>query len=148
MVINDIDERAKEFIKNFDKNYVSDPNFIGEDCDKCGMWVKKTHECNPNVPVQISFPLNKNKIDEIFDTEEILRLHNIKFDTGTGFGHRDWSMEMLGPEERREVCKIATISRLIWEVDCACDGVNDGESLDDGIVETHELYRSTMLGGE
>ena len=91
----------------------------------------ENHECRPDVPVDISFVLgsqseeqmdqtlkfyiaNKIKVESgenilssIMMTEEDLEAEGIRFDTGTGFGMRDWQMEMLPVKERLRVVEVA-----------------------------------------
>ena len=124
----------------------SDDNDITINCDICGMWVTQTkHECDSTIPVNISFPLDKNELNRIFDAEQMLSNHDIMFDTGTGFGHRDWQMEMLGPRERQEACKLATERGLSWEIECQCESV---KASDKGLKETLKHYQNEISGGE
>jgi len=52
-----------------------------------------------SMPVLIQFDLSKVPIEKILEMEKILHEVGISFDTGTGFGCRDWQWDwsLKGP---------------------------------------------------
>ena len=52
-----------------------------------------------SMPVLIQFDLSKVDIQDVFVLERLLDKMGIKFDTGTGFGCRDWQWDwsLKGP---------------------------------------------------
>jgi len=92
------------------------------ECEKCGMWNhKKKHDCRPEVPVTISFSLNKYTFSSISKLEFILLEQGITFDTGAGFGQRDWQFESLPPEKRLKVVEAAENSGMDFSAYCVQD---------------------------
>ena len=51
--------------------------------------------------VNVSFDLGKINIEDLFEIERLLAKNGITFDTGSGFGKRDWQWDwsLEGPIE-------------------------------------------------
>lgn len=51
------------------------------------------------VPVLIQFDLSKVPIEKLFEIEKLLHEIGVNFDTGAGFGYRDWQWDwsLKGP---------------------------------------------------
>jgi len=89
-------------------------------CEKCGMWLsewnedlqkyetKLHHDCRPDIPVCASFAVESNDtLNRIFEAERELMQNGITFDTGFGFGRRDWQFEMHEPDIRKRIVELA-----------------------------------------
>jgi hypothetical protein len=54
---------------------------------------------NKSHPVLIQFDLSKVDINKVFEIERLLHKIGVHFDTGAGFGFRDWNWDysLTGP---------------------------------------------------
>jgi hypothetical protein len=93
---------------------------VDHTCEKCGQWYVgfAPHDCRPDVPKYLSCPLvDADTWDRIRDVENWLIEQGITFDTGTGFGARDWQFEMLDAVDRLKVIAAAERAGLKTEED-------------------------------